>query len=117
MENLVPYLVFVVVAVILAVVVFAVRQVDKLLRAKTTNEQYQTVVSVVGNAVLAAEQYLMSADGQAKKVYALAWASDFLTAKGLPVTQEQLDALIESAVYEHLHYLQSFPSLEAGGEA
>lgn len=67
------------------------------IRSRTTAEQRATLASWVRIAVTAAEQlYKGSGRGAEKKEYVLS----FLASKGLLVDAEQIEALIESAVYE-----------------
>lgn len=67
------------------------------LRSKVTNEKLTTVEMWVNIAVAAAEQ--MKAAGlitDDKKTYVVKFIRD----KGITITDEELDALIEAAVYE-----------------
>lgn len=67
------------------------------LKSKTTKEQRDNTVFWVQIAVNAAEQiYQGKGQGKLKKEYVL----EFLNSKGIKITIEQLDILIESAVYE-----------------
>lgn len=67
------------------------------LRSKTTKEQRDNIHFWVWIAVNAAEQiYKEKGQGKDKKLYVL----EFLNSKGIKITDEQLDALIEATVYE-----------------
>lgn len=67
------------------------------IRSKTTKEQRDNVSFWVSVAVSAAEMiFKEKGAGKAKKEYV--W--EFLVSKGIKITEEQLDALIEAAVYE-----------------
>lgn len=67
------------------------------LKTKATNEQLTAAEMWVNVAVAAAEQLIMvPGSGIKKKEYVLA----FLKEKGITVTDQELDALIEAAVYE-----------------
>ncbi|MGJ0847406.1 phage holin [Tissierella praeacuta] len=67
------------------------------LKSKTTEKQRDTAKFWVQIAVNAAEQiYKEKGKGNLKKEYVL----EFLNSKGIKITDEQLDALIEATVYE-----------------
>ncbi len=67
------------------------------IRKKTTTEQQKEILSWVKVAVTAAEQiYVGSGRGLEKKLYVVEW----LAARNITVDTNQIDALIESAVYE-----------------
>lgn len=66
-------------------------------KSKTTSEQYKMIEFWVRVAVQAAEQlFNQPGMGEKKKQYVL----NFLSDKGIKMTMEQLDALIEAAVQE-----------------
>lgn len=66
-------------------------------KSKTTEKQRDNAKFWVQVAVNAAEQiYKEKGQGMIKKKYVV----DFLNEKGIAITDEQLDTLIESAVYE-----------------
>ena len=67
------------------------------IKQKTTKEQRENIYFWVKVAVSAAEQiYKEKGQGKLKKEYVV----DFLIAKGVNITIEELDVLIESAVKE-----------------
>ena len=67
------------------------------LRIKLTNEKLDSVQMWVNIAVAAAEQMFSEPkSGKYKKTY----VAEFLKTKGITITDQELDALIESAVYE-----------------
>ena len=69
------------------------------LRAKTTTQQLDMIKLWINIAVSAAEQMKdagLLPDGQAKKDFVL----QFIRDKGVTITDQELDALIEAAVYE-----------------
>lgn len=67
------------------------------LKSKTTKEQRENLEFWVRIAVNAAEQVFKGAGlGEKKKQYVV----DFLNSKGIVITEDQLDALIEAAVFE-----------------
>ena len=77
-----------------AVIVFALPWLKERIGA----EKLKNLWKLVGIAVSAAEQVFGSGNGDKKKEYALEYLDDIgVTAK---VTPEQLDAMIEAAVYE-----------------
>ncbi len=66
-------------------------------KAKTTEKQRENIYFWVRVAVGAAEQiYKEKGQGAFKKEYAL----NFLNGKGIEITEQQLDILIEAAVFE-----------------
>lgn len=66
-------------------------------KSKTTKEQRESIAFWVRVAVNAAEQiYDEKGQGKVKKEYVIKFLSD----KGITLTLEQLDVLIEAAVYE-----------------
>ena len=70
------------------------------IKSKTTVEQQTELKAWVAIAVSAAEQlYKGVGRGEEKKQYVLDW----LTAKGIKVNMEELDGMIESAVFELNH--------------
>lgn len=66
------------------------------IKAKTTDEQFNTIKLWVQVAVQAAEMLLGSGRGEEKKKYVV----DFLNSKGFTLNTEEIDNLIESAVLE-----------------
>lgn len=83
-----------IIAVLSAVVTYVV---VPLLRAKLGDQQLAVVKEWVTIAVHAAEQiFHASGQGEEKKQYVV----DFLNSKGLKISAEELDRLIEAAVFE-----------------
>ena len=67
------------------------------IRSKTTAEQQKEINAWVKIAVAAAEQiFTGSGRGEEKKEYVIAWLKE----RGFTVDENELDALIEAAVYE-----------------
>jgi len=67
------------------------------MRERTTKEQRENLMFWVRIAVQAAEQiYDEKSQGKSKKEYVI----NFLNGKGIVITEEQIDALIEAAVFE-----------------
>ena len=83
-----------IIAVLSAVVTYAV---VPLLRAKLGDQRLAVVKEWVNIAVHAAEQiFHAGGQGAEKKQYVI----DFLNSKGLKISEEELDRLIEAAVFE-----------------
>ena len=67
------------------------------IKSKTTTEQQKEINAWVKIAVSAAEQlFTGSGRGEEKKAYVIAWLKE----RGVTVNENELDALIEAAVYE-----------------
>jgi hypothetical protein len=67
------------------------------LRMKIGKEKLDNVQMWVNVAVAAAEQiFSVPGSGAQKKIYVI----EFLKTKGITITEQELDALIEAAVYE-----------------
>jgi len=67
------------------------------LKNKATDDKLSTVEMWVNISVSAAEQIFKNSNmGETKKTYVL----EFLKSKGITITDQELDALIEAAVYE-----------------
>ena len=67
------------------------------IKKKTSVEQQKEIVSWVKIAVMAAEQiYVGTGRGPEKKLYVVEWLAD----RNITVDTNQIDVLIESAVYE-----------------
>lgn len=67
------------------------------LRSKTTEKQRSNIYTLVMLAVQAAEQiYIKQGEGQKKKEYVIG----YLSSKGIKLTIEDLDMMIEAAVKE-----------------
>lgn len=70
------------------------------LKEKLEDEKYKKLLDIISAAVLAAEQTINeSGSGEAKKAMVVKFVSDYLDQKGIKITQDQLDQLIEAAVY------------------
>lgn len=85
--------------VITLIGVLLTRLVVPWLKLKIGNEELKDIEKWVTVAVTAAEQMKVAGllpDGQQKKDYVLEFVKD----KGITITDEELDALIEAAVYE-----------------
>ena len=96
MENVMYQILSLVLTIIGLIVTY---YVVPILRSKVSDEKLSTVEMWVNIAVAAAEQMKVAGlfpDGQEKKEFVL----QFIRDKGLTITDEELDALIEAAVYE-----------------
>ena len=73
------------------------------IKSKTTESQRQNIYTIVQLAVSAAEQiYFKPGQGQKKKEYVI----NYLSSKGIKLTVEDLNVMIEAAVKE-LNLIQS----------
>ena len=83
------------VAALIAVIITAV--VIPYIKSKTTTQQQAQINAWVKIAVAAAEQiYKGSGRGEEKKEYVINWLEE----RGFTLDEDEVDALIESAVYE-----------------
>lgn len=83
------------VAALIAVIITAV--VIPYIKSKTTTQQQAQINAWVKIAVAAAEQiYKGSGRGEEKKEYVINWLEE----RGFTLDEDELDVLIESAVYE-----------------
>lgn len=83
------------VAALIAVIITAV--VIPYIKSKTTTQQQSQINAWVKIAVAAAEQiYKGSGRGEEKKEYVINWLEE----RGFTLDEDEVDALIESAVYE-----------------
>ena len=83
------------VAALIAVIITAV--VIPYIKSKATTQQQAQINAWVKIAVAAAEQiYKGSGRGEEKKEYVINWLEE----RGFTLDEDELDALIESAVYE-----------------
>lgn len=72
-----------------------------VLKEKVKEAKYKDLLEAVRVAVEAAEQtFKMSGMGKVKKEDVLAYVTDYLNKKNMNITEEQLDKLIESAVFQ-----------------
>jgi len=72
------------------------------IKALKDNEKYSALADMVEVAVHAAEQTI-KAGGAAKKSEVLQYIGRWLDEKGIKVTQDELDQLIEACVYQLNH--------------
>lgn len=71
------------------------------LKSKTTDSQYQLLIAVVESAVKALEQEFKNQHGAGvtKKEAVIEYVKKYCAENGIEITDEQLDKMIESAVY------------------
>lgn len=96
MENVMYQILSLVLTIIGLIITY---YVVPILRSKVSDEKLSIVEMWVNIAVAAAEQMQAAGllpDGKKKKDYVL----EFVRDKGITITDEELDALIEAAVYE-----------------
>lgn len=76
------------------------------IKVEVGSERWQQITFIISAAVKAAEQSGLAGyiadEGKAKKEFALQKAGDWLAANGLHIDVNQLDALIETAVFNSL---------------
>lgn len=71
------------------------------LKVKLTDARYEKLLKIVVTAVEAAEQtFDASGMGAAKKEDVISFVTEWMLDHGISITQEQLDKLIEAAVFE-----------------
>jgi hypothetical protein len=70
----------------------------RLLAERVGQERARTVEHYIRMGVFAAEQYMQSADGRAKKEWVLTWAQAQLKLRGIDVPLALLSELIESVI-------------------
>ena len=90
--NILKIVVSVVAALISAFVI-------PLLKEKLADIKYQRLMEMVEIAVKAAEQTIGAGQGHVKKDEVIAFVTSWMVAHGILITEEQLDQLIEAAVY------------------
>lgn len=76
------------------------RYVVPWLKAKTENETMQTLIDWASQAVLATEQIYGSGDGETKKRVVVEFIQKVLAQKGISLTDDEIDTIIEAAVKE-----------------
>lgn len=80
--------------------VLIVRYLIPYLKNKIKRSDYELALSIVESAVRAAEQTIKgSGKGAVKKEEVVNWVHNWLNENGFKISDEQLDILIEEAVY------------------
>lgn len=86
--------------VVMIVCTLLTAYVIPFLKAKVKNTEYDELLDTIFRAVRAAEQKIKeSGMGQIKKAQVIAYVKSWLAAKKITITEEQLDTLIEAAVF------------------
>ena len=70
-----------------------------LLREKVNDSKYQRLLEMVEIAVRAAEQTIGAGHGTLKKDEVIKFVTEWMLDHGIHITQDQLDQLIEAAVF------------------
>ena len=87
-------------AVVIVAVMVVTRYVVPWIKSKISESQYAVVVALIETAVAAAEQTITAeGSGEEKKAQVLEYVQTELAERGITITDEQLDTLIEAAVY------------------
>jgi len=85
--------------IVTVVIVLIAKYAIPYVKALTENEKYSALMDIVAVAVNAAEQTIReSGQGKVKKAQVIAFVSSWLSDKGIEVTEDTLDRLIEAAV-------------------
>lgn len=84
--------------VVAVATVFISAYVIPLLKEKLNDSRYNRLLDMVEIAVRAAEQTI-KADGAVKKDEVVKFVTQWMLAHGIAITQDQLDQLIECAVF------------------
>ena len=86
--------------VVMVLSILLTTYVIPFLKAKIKNSEYDALLDTVFRAVRAAEQKITeSGMGQVKKAQVIAYVKNWLEARKITITEEQLDTLIEAAVF------------------
>ena len=86
--------------VVMIVTTIITRYLVPYFKAQAKDTQYAQLLDIVSMAVRAAEQTIKeSGQGKAKKAEVLAFVSNWLAENNIHITEDQLDRLIEAAVY------------------
>lgn len=94
----------VVTVVVMVAITIIVRYAVPWLKLQIEESQYAQVIEVVEEAVRAAEQTIRkSGQGTIKKERVVEFLHTWLKSKGITMTYEQIDNLIEAAVYAMNH--------------
>ena len=73
--------------------------VTPLLKEKLADIKYRRLLEMVEIAVKAAEQTIGAGHGNIKKEEVINFVTNWMLSHGIMITEEQLDQLIEAAVY------------------
>lgn len=90
----------VLIVVVIVVATLITRYLVPYLKAQIQDTKYEEVLDTVEKAVKAAEQKIKeSGQGKVKKAQVLAFVSAWLADHNIILTEDQLDTLIEAAVW------------------
>ena len=94
------YLFEALVVIVIVLGTILTRYLVPYLKAQIQDSEYAEVIDIIERSVRSAEQVLHApGQGQAKKAQVVAFVSHYLTERRIHITEEQLDKLIEAAVY------------------
>ena len=88
-------------AVVSLATLLIVRYLIPWIKAQIENSKYSWLVELVADAVKYAEQTIIgSGKGEEKKELVVQYITNQLQIRGIGITEDQMEALIESAVYQ-----------------
>ncbi len=88
-------------AVVSLATLLIVRYLIPWIKAQIENSKYSWLVELVADAVKYAEQTITgSGKGEEKKELVVQYITNQLRIRGIGITEDQMEALIESAVYQ-----------------
>jgi LL-H family phage holin len=88
-------------AVVSLATLLIVRYLIPWIKAQIENSKYSWLVELVADAVKYAEQTITgSGKGEEKKELVVQYITNQLQIRGIGITEDQMEALIESAVYQ-----------------
>lgn len=93
------YLFDVLIFVVIVCISLITRYAVPWLKSQVHESQYAEVVDMVAQAVRTAEQIMQGSLGSAKKEYVLEFLHFWIDTMHISISEEQLNALIEAAVY------------------
>lgn len=102
MENILSDIInLLIFAVCVIVTRYLVPYIQTWLKGKISNNQYTLLIAVVDAAVKALEQEFKNTHGEGatKKEAVIEYVRKYCTENGIEISDEQLDKMIESAVY------------------
>lgn len=73
---------------------------DRHLKTKISKEQYEIIQNIVKNAVIAGNQILSEISNDKKLNEVFRWSINQITNMGIPISDEELNIIIESTVNE-----------------
>lgn len=90
----------VLVGVVIVISIIITRYLVPYLKSQIQETKYAELLDMVAQAVRKAEQKIRGTkQGAARKAQVVAFLSNYLTENGIHITEEQLDTLIEAAVW------------------